>query len=410
MRANRSNVLSAHLEQMTFQWKTGDREYERHVILSPEPPMPLLDSWIAERTRHFDSSGIRRMFDLAADLKNPINLSIGQPDFDVPRPVKDELISAIEAGKNGYSPTQGISLLREKLQAEVDTQYGHDDRKVFVCSGTSGGLMLAALAMVNPGDEVIYFDPYFVMYPALIELAGGKSIKINTYPNFQIDLQLLEESITDKTKMIILNSPSNPTGVCYSNEQINAVAELAEKKGICLVSDEIYSRFTYDDQLASPASVNERTVVIDGFSKSYAMTGLRVGYVHGPSEIIETMIKLQQFTFVCAPQPCQWACAVAMETDISHHVAEYRLKRDKLIDGIRENYEIVQPGGAFYVFPKLPWGTGQEFCEFAIENNLMVIPGTIFSDQDTHFRISYAASNETLDRGIEVLNRIATAR
>ena len=370
--------------------------------------MPILENWIADRTKNFDSSGIRKMFDLASNLKDPINLAIGQPDFDVPRPVKDELIKAIEEGKNGYALTQGMPVLREKLQAEIDAKYGQSDRKVFVCSGTSGGLVLAAMSMVNPGDEVIFFDPYFVMYPALVELAGGTPVKISTYPDFEIDLQVLEDTITDRTKMIILNNPSNPTGVCYSDEQIKAVAELAERKGICLVSDEIYNRFRYDTEHVSPASFNERTVVIDGFSKSFAMTGLRVGFVHGPSDIIDTMIKLQQFTFVCAPQPCQWACAVAMDTDISHHIADYRRKRDKMVNGIKDKYDIVFPGGAFYVFPRLPWGTGQEFCEYAIENNMMVIPGTIFSDHDTHFRVSYAVSDEMLERGIETLNRIAT--
>lgn len=369
--------------------------------------MPLLDSWIADRTRNFDSSGIRKMFDLASKLEDPINLSIGQPDFDVPQPVKDELIQAINDGKNGYALTQGMPVLREKLQAEVDEQFGQSDRKVFVCSGTSGGLVLAMMSLINSGDEVIYFDPFFVMYPALIEMVGGVSVKLSSYPNFEIDLEQIKDAITDRTKMIILNSPSNPTGVCFSPDQIEAVAKLADEKGIILVSDEIYSKFTYDVPHTSAASFNERTVVIDGFSKSYAMTGLRVGYVHGPAEVIDTMIKVQQFTFVCAPHPVQWACAVAMDTDISHHVKTYAAKRDRLIEGIKDNYEIVKPGGAFYVFPKIPWGTGQEFCEYAIDNNLLVIPGNIFSDHDTHFRISYAASDEKLEQGIEVLNKIA---
>ena len=137
------------------------------------------------------------------------------------------------------------------------------------------------------------------------------------------------------------------------------------------------------------------------------MTGLRVGWVHGPAEIIDTMLKVQQYTFVCAPQPAQWGCAVAIETDISAHVRAYAAKRDMVVSGLADNYEIVKPGGAFYVFPKLPWGTGQEFVEAAIENNLMVIPGNIFSDSDTHFRISYAASEEKLQQGIDVLNKIA---
>ena len=366
-----------------------------------------VERWISARSKRFDSSGIRRMFDLAAKLKDPINLSIGQPDFDVPQNVKDEMINSIQQGRNGYAATQGMPVLREKLQAEVDSQFGHDDREVFVCSGTSGGLFLSVLAMVDPGDEVIYFDPYFVMYPAMVEMAGGKSVPISTYPDFKIDLNKLEDAITDKTKLIILNSPSNPTGVCPSEEEIRGVAELAQKKGICLVSDEIYSRFTFDAPHLSAATYNPETVVIDGFSKSYAMTGLRVGYVHGPKSLMQTMLKIQQYTFVCAPQPAQWAAAVALSTDISGHVNTYREKRDRMLEGLKDHYEIIKPGGAFYIFPKLPWGTGDEFIEAAIENNLMVIPGNIFSDQDTHFRISYAADDSVLDRGIDTLCKIA---
>jgi aspartate/methionine/tyrosine aminotransferase len=372
--------------------------------------MPVFDNWIADRTKGFDSSGIRRMFDLAAKLKDPINLSIGQPDFDVPQEVQAELIRAVQDGKNGYAATQGMPVLREKLQAEIDQQFGHDDREVFVSSGTSGGLFLSVLAMVNPGDEVIYFDPYFVMYPALVEMVGGKSIKISSYPDFKIDIEKVEAAITDKTKMIILNSPSNPTGFCPSTDEIKAVAELAQQRGICLVSDEIYSKFTYDEPHVSPAEFNPDTIVIDGFSKTYAMTGLRVGYVSGPSKLMQTMLKIQQFTFVCAPQPAQWASAVAMDVDMSTYVASYKAKRDRMLEGLKDDYEIVKPGGAFYLFPKLPWGTGQEFIEEAIANNLMVIPGNIFSDADTHFRISYAVDDAVIERGIEALCRIARSK
>jgi aspartate aminotransferase/aminotransferase len=372
--------------------------------------MPDFDNWIAERTKGFDSSGIRRMFDLASKLKDPINLSIGQPDFDVPPSVKAELIRTVQEGKNGYAPTQGIPVLRDKLQADVDQQFGHDDRELFVCSGTSGGLFLSVLAMVNPGDEVIYFDPYFVMYPAMVEMAGGKSVKISTYPDFKLDLEKIEAAITEKTKMIILNSPSNPTGICPSPEEIKAVAELAYARGICLVSDEIYSKFTYDQPHVSAAQFNPDTIVIDGFSKTYAMTGLRVGFVHGPSKLMQVLLKIQQYTFVCAPQPAQWAAAVAIDTDMSAYVAAYKTKRDRILEGLKEDYEIVKPGGAFYVFPKLPWGTGEEFIEEAIANNIMVIPGNIFSDSDTHFRISYAVDDEVIERGIEALCKIARSR
>ncbi|PHR97220.1 MAG: aspartate aminotransferase [Blastopirellula sp.] len=367
----------------------------------------MSQSWIADRTSSFDSSGIRKVFDLAAQMKDPINLSIGQPDFDVPQPVKDAAIDAIQSGKNGYALTQGMPVLREKLQAEIDAEYGHADRNLFVSSGTSGGLVLAMLAMVNPGDEVIIFDPYFVMYESLVQLVGGVPIIINTYPDFRIDLNKVEDAITDKTKMILVNSPANPTGVVASREEFEGLAKLAQAKDIALLSDEIYRRFTYDDSFVSPAQFNEQTIVIDGFSKSHAMTGWRLGFVHGPAEIIETMIKLQQYTFVCAPQPAQWAGAAALSVDMTGHVDEYRRKRDMLVDGIKDLYEVTIPGGAFYVYPKSPQGTGSDFVTRAIENNLLVIPGNIFSKQDTHFRISYAATDETIQRGIEVLRKLA---
>lgn len=364
-------------------------------------------NWIADRTQSFDSSGIRKVFDLAAKLKNPVNLSIGQPDFDVPQQVKDAAIEAIQSGKNGYSPTQGIGPLREMLAQRIREQYNHEDRDVFVSSGTSGGLVLTTLSLVNPGDEVIIFDPYFVMYPPLVELVGGVPVYIDTYPDFRIDLDRLEQAITPKTKLILFNSPSNPTGVTPTAEEVRRVAELAAKHNIALLSDEIYSEFVYDDPGVTPAEVNPQTIVIDGFSKSHAMTGWRVGWVHGPKAVIDTMTKIQQYSFVCAPQPAQWAGLAAMDIQMAGYRADYQAKRDLLIEGIQANYEIAQPGGAFYVFPKVPHGSATEFVTRAIENELLVIPGSIFSRQDTHFRVSYAASDETIRKGIDILNSLA---
>ncbi len=367
----------------------------------------MASHWIADRTQAFDSSGIRKVFDLASRLKDPINLSIGQPHFDVPENVKDAYIAAVREGKNGYALTQGMPVLREKLQARIDEKYGHPDRKVFVCSGTSGGLMLALLSLVNPGDEVIVFDPYFVMYDSLTRLAGGEPVYVDTYPDFRIDLERVAAAITPRTKMILCNSPGNPTGVVASREGIEGLARLAREHDIVLLSDEIYSSFCYDGPFESPADFNEQTLVIDGMSKSHAMTGWRLGWAHGPAEVIDTMVKLQQYSFVCAPQPAQWAGAVALETPMDAAVAEYRAKRDRLLAGLEGYYEIAQPGGAFYVFPKAPRCGGEELVRRAIEKNLLIIPGNIFSRQDTHFRISYAAADETIDRGIEVLQQLA---
>jgi aspartate aminotransferase len=364
-------------------------------------------SLLADRTKAFDSSGIRKVFDLAAKMKDPVNFSIGQPDFDVPVPIKEACIEAIRAGKNAYTVTQGIPTLREKLQTQIDRQYGHQDRKVFVSLGTSGGLSLALWSLVNPGDEVLMFDPYFVMYPALTQLVGGVPVIVDTYPDFRIDLKKVATAITPRTKLILLNSPANPTGVVASEAEVRGLAALAAERNIVLISDEIYSSFCFDSPLVSAAKYNDRTLVIDGFSKSHGMTGWRLGYVHGPAEIIDTMIKLQQYTFVCAPQPVQWAGAVAMDVPMAEHFAAYQRKRDLIYEGLRDRYEVVKPGGAFYVFPKSPRGSGSEFVAKAIENNVLIIPGNIFSRRDTHFRISYAASDDTIRRGIDVLRKLA---
>lgn len=365
--------------------------------------------WIAERTQAFDSSGIRRVFDLASQMKDPINLSIGQPDFDVPDEVKNACIDAIQNGKNGYALTQGMPVLREKLQADIDDKFGQPDRQVFVSSGTSGGLVLCMLSLVNPGDEVIVFDPYFVMYESLVKLVGGVPVLVDTYPDFRLDMNKVADVVTDRTKMILVNSPANPTGVTATEEEVKAISEFAQERDIALVSDEIYRRFNYDAPCVSPAKYNSDTIVIDGFSKSHAMTGWRLGMVHGPTAVIETMIKIQQYTFVCAPQPAQWAGAVAMNVDVSQHVNDYRRKRDMLVEGLSDDYELVVPGGAFYLFPKCPWGDCMQFVKKAIESNLLVIPGNIFSRRDTHFRISYAASDDTIQRGIEVLKKLRSS-
>jgi aspartate aminotransferase/aminotransferase len=363
--------------------------------------------WIAQRTHAFDSSGIRKVFDLAAKMKDPVNLSIGQPDFDVPDEVKSACVRAIQDGKNGYSPTQGIGPLLDALRQRIGAEFGHSDRKVFVTSGTSGGLVLVMLALVDPGDEVILFDPFFVMYEPLVRLVGGQPVLIDTYPRFQIDLDRVEAAITPRTKLILFNSPANPTGVVATETEVRGLAEIARRHQIALVSDEIYSRFCYDRPLLSPATFDDRTIVIDGFSKSHGMTGWRVGYVHGPSEVIDTMVKLQQYSFVCAPQPAQWASVAALDFDVSLLMAAYRRKRDRIVNGLSDLYEIAFPGGAFYVFPKVPHGTGTEFVARAIDHNLLIIPGHIFSRKDTHFRVSYAAADATIDRGIEILRRLA---
>lgn len=368
----------------------------------------MTDHWIAQRMRRFDASGIRKVFDLGAKLPDPINLSIGQPDFDVPEPVREAAVDAIRGRRNGYALTQGIPELREKLQARIDAAYGHDDREVFVTSGTSGGLMLAMLALLDPDDEVIVFDPYFVMYDSLAAVAGAKVVYIDTYPDFRIPLDRVADAITPKTKLIIFNSPANPTGAVAGREEVRGLAELAAERDVVLLSDEIYREFCYDEPFVSPAEFHPQTLVVDGFSKSHGMPGWRLGFAHGPSAIVREMLKLQQYSFVCAPHPFQVAGVLAMDVDIRPQMEAYRRKRDMLVDGLSDDYDVARPGGAFYVFPKLPWGSGMEFVGRAIEEHqLLIIPGNIFSHRDTHFRISYAADDAVIERGIAALRKLA---
>jgi aspartate/methionine/tyrosine aminotransferase len=366
-------------------------------------------SWLAARPRLFDASGIRKVFDLGAKMTNPINLSIGQPDFDVPDAVRQAAVTAIQSRKNGYALSQGLPELRERLQARVRDEYGHDDRELFVTCGTSGGLMLATLVLLNPGEEVIVFDPYFVMYNSLASVAGAHVVYVDTYPDFRIDIGRVAAAITPRTKMIIFNSPANPTGAVASEAEVRALAELAAAKNIVLLSDEIYRDFCYDSPFVSPARFNPDVLVVDGFSKSHGMPGWRLGFAHGPSAIIREMIKLQQYSFVCAPHPFQWAGVAALDTDMSVQIDAYHRKRDRLVAGLAGCYEMTTPGGAFYAYPRLPAGTsGMDFVARAIdEHQLLVIPGSVFSRRDTHFRISYAVSDEILERGIAALRKMA---
>jgi aspartate aminotransferase/aminotransferase len=263
------------------------------------------------------------------------------------------------------------------------------------------------LCTVNPGDEVLVFDPYFVMYPHLVALAGGTPVYVDTYPDFRIDLDRVRRALTPRTKAILVNSPANPTGVVLPRNDLRELAKLAAEREVLLFSDEVYRAFCYDEPFVSPAEFSETVVVFDGFSKAYGMTGWRLGYAHGPRRLIEEMSKLQQFTFVCAPSMVQHAGIVAWDYDVSGIVADYRRKRERIYEGLKDRYELAKPAGAFYCFPKAPWGTATEFVSEAIANNLLIIPGITFSRQDSHFRISYAADDRTIERGLEILGHLA---
>ena len=220
----------------------------------------------------------------------------------------------------------------------------------------------------------------------------------------------MARSISPRCKVILLNTPANPTGAVASPAIVRDIAKLAEQRGVTIVSDELYRSYCYDSPFTSPAAHSEKVVVIDGFSKSHAMTGWRVGWIHGPREIVEACTTLQQYTFVCAPQPGQWAALEALRCDMSVPMAECRRKRDRLIDALHGHYQFQKPGGAFYLYPEAPGGSGQAFSNRAVEKeNLLVIPGNVFGAKDTHFRIAYTVPDHVLDRGISALIRLANS-
>ncbi len=395
-----------------------------------------IERLIAQRSRAIDASGIRRVFDLGAKLKDPINLSIGQPDFPVPEAIKRAAIDAIERDHSGYTVTQGILPLRQGIARHLAGDLGWkvdpasrpeaalESPGLLVTSGTSGALWLAFMALVNPGDEVIIPDPYFVLYPHLAAAMGARAVRCDTYPDFRMTAERVEPLITARTKLVLLNSPGNPSGAVATARQCDDLLDLCRRRAVPLVSDEIYDVFTYADaredvgargtmtagkRCPSPGrtgGAEEDVLVVRGFGKTYGVTGWRLGYAAGPRRLIEEMTKLQQYTYVCAPSPLQWGVAGALDVDMSAHVASYQRRRDMVVGRLSKVTDLATPGGAFYAFVRIPDRlnlSGSQFIDRCLAKNLLAIPGTVFSDRDTHIRISYATDERTLERGLDVL-------
>lgn len=368
---------------------------------------PMPNFRLARRMDKIEVSGIRRIFDLVQGMKDAVDLSLGQPHFEVPDEVKGAAIRAIEGGFNRYTQTQGIPELNAALRKKIVASTGRDPEGVIVTSGVAGGLFMALMVLVEPADEVLIADPYFVLYRHLVNLCGGTPVLVDTFPDFRLTVERLERAVTPKTRILLVNNPVNPTGVAYSAEEVRAIADFARRRDLVLISDEIYEAFSYDFPHEPMARHNESTITLGGFSKTYAMPGWRLGWAAGPKAVIEAMITFQQFSFVCAPSPAQKAGLVALDTDMSARIGEYRRKRDMLYDGLKDRYDMVRPQGAFYAFPKVPWGDDDAFVRTAIENKVLIVPGSACSTRKTHFRLSFAASDATLARGIEILQKLA---
>ncbi|MCX7965587.1 MAG: pyridoxal phosphate-dependent aminotransferase [Syntrophorhabdaceae bacterium] len=364
--------------------------------------------WISERVLNIRPSGVRKIFDLAKRVKDPIDLSIGEPDFDIPEPIKNEGITWIKAGFNKYTPSGGIPELREKVLYHLK-QKGIKCEDVIITAGVTGGLLLALMVIINPGDEVIIPDPYFVLYEYQVLLLGGKPVFVDTYPDFRIREDRLRDAITDKTKIILINSPNNPTGKVTSKEELEIIVKVAKEKNILIFSDDIYDRFVYDKEKERiyTGSLYEHVLTFGGFSKTWGMTGWRLGYCAGPKNIIEYMVTMQQYVFSSVNSFAQKAAIVALDFNMDHMINAYRKKRDLIYEGLKDKYNVVKPEGAYFIFPEAPHGDGDAFVEKALQKNLFIIPGSVFSNKKTNFRISFASTEENLIKGIEILRKLA---
>lgn len=361
---------------------------------------------MTKRLDSIRSSAIRKVFDKAASIKDVINLSIGQPDFLVPENTKKAMIEAIEENKTGYTPSAGIPILREKILSKYSGQKYAES--VVITSGVSGAILLTYSALLEEGDEIVILDPYFVMYPDIAKFLGAVPIIVGANPDFSINLDNIKKAISAKTKAIMINSPNNPTGYVYSEEELRRVVEIAKKHDLWIISDEVYEDFDYEKRFISMGKLYDKTIVMSGYSKNLALTGLRVGYAVGPKEIIEDMIKLQQYTFVCAPSIVQYAIAKSMDSiDLVEQLKKFKNRRDLVYEGLKKNFNISKPQGAFYYLVPLPQEIGMDiFIDKCLERSLLVVPGYAFSEKGNYFRISYAVDEKNLEKGINILNEI----
>ncbi|MBC8309125.1 MAG: aminotransferase class I/II-fold pyridoxal phosphate-dependent enzyme [Phycisphaerales bacterium] len=370
---------------------------------------------LSERVKDIETSGIRRAWALAQTCEDPVDLSIGQPDFPVPDSIKKAAIDAILQDKSGYTQTAGEDVLLQTVYKRLGGQFGWEFGSdtyhgAMITSGTAGALTLACLAVLSPGDEIIVPDPYFVIYPTLARIAEAKAVLCDTYPDFRMTAQRIEQCITDKTKAVLLNSPANPTGVVLTEKEVEEIATLCRDHGILLITDEIYDEFVFPPTThASPAATNDDVLVIRGYGKTYGCTGWRMGYAAGPKQLLDGMLKLKQQTFVCAPSPLQHGLVGAYDIDLSPLIQRFANRRDMVVDMLSDVTEFAVPQGAFYAFIKVPEHlnmTGIEFITKAVSHDVLAIQGSVFSERDSHFRISYAVADEQLEHGLTILKSL----
>lgn len=383
------------------------------------------DRLFSHRIESISSSGIRHFFELIANLDGVISLGVGEPDFVTPERYSRAAFESVESGETHYTSNYGLHPLREAIADHLQRLYGvryDPQREIIVTIGVSEALLLASHVLLNPGDEVLCPDPYYVAYPPCVILAGGKLAPVPTEMErgFRVTAEEIEAKVTPRSKALLLGYPSNPTGAQMSREDLTDIADVAERHDLTVISDEIYDRLSYGVDhtcFASLPGMKERTVLLGGFSKSYAMTGWRVGWVCAPSDILEAMMKVHQYIVMSAPTPSQYAALEAIqngEEDVRRFVAEFDRRRRLMVKGLGEiGLALSEPHGAFYAFPSIR-STGMDDVEFSErlldEEKVAVIPGSAFGECGRgHVRMCYASPYNLLEEALERIGRF-TAR
>ena len=375
------------------------------------------DKLISQKCKKLKPSGIRKFFDIAATMDNVISLGVGEPDFHTPWSVRQTAISTLEKGKTVYTANSGLMELRKTICGYIKRKIGVEyqpESELIVTVGGSEGIDLGIRALIDPGDEVLIVEPCFVCYAPIVELTGGIAVPIETTEEtgFKLTAEAVKSKITDKTKLLILPFPNNPTGAIMTKEDLEPIAEVIKDTDILVMSDEIYSELTYEGKhfsITQLEGMQERTLLVNGFSKAFAMTGWRLGYVAGPAPIIKQMLKIHQYAIMCAPTVSQYAAITAMTScdgEVEKMMNEYNIRRRWLVNALNDiGLTCFDPKGAFYVFPSIKSTglTSQQFCdELLYKHTVAVGPGDAFgASGEGYIRISYAYSLKHLMEAVE---------
>ncbi|MBQ7233346.1 MAG: aminotransferase [Bacillales bacterium] len=374
-------------------------------------------SYLSDYVQKIPPSGIRKFFDLAATIDGVISLGVGEPDFVTPWHAREACINSLEEGYTAYTPNAGLLELRNEISDYLYRRFNvsyHPTNEIIVTVGGSQALDITLRTILNPGDEVLVIEPCFVSYAPLIDLCGGISVRVSTSPEngFKITPEQLETAITPKTKAVMLCSPNNPTGTFLNKNDLEALSKVIIQHDLLVLSDEIYAELTYDEEFTSIASISgmrERTFLISGFSKGFAMTGWRLGYVCAPKDFISPMLKIHQYTIMCAPTMSQFAAIESLkhgENKVGEMIHSYRRRRNFFVESLNEiGLPCHNPGGAFYVFPSIrnTGLTSEEFAEnLLLKQKVAVVPGSVFGKSgEGYIRCSYASSMEALQEALK---------